>query len=400
MNVDFGKNLRNLRRIKDMTQDELAQVLGLSVQAISRYETGAAYPDIEMLPVIAGFFGTSVDELLGVSAAVREKRMADYEHRLIQITDKKERLELRRRQHAEFPDRWDVVSDMISEMIHLPECLNEMRTIVHDAMKRCDEPLWRENIMLFYLKSEPDDEKAMDFIDKWSARYDIQRTACMRYRYVCRRNTEKLRPLSQKLLRDGLVSSLLTLSEDNGEGADKGVQNCSYILEFLDVLSENKERAIPDMWIDTKLTCMLRLSDYYFILHQDKEGFETLENAVQLLENFFALPDGTILTYGTSKLDCLRARTSKNVFHNTVGNAEPTSDSMMMELVYELPLGPVNKNERYVSDIDGLERKIVFSVHTRDILKKARWNGFARVNDTLQYRTLLARVEKVVQPVY
>ncbi len=55
MTLEFGTNLKRLRREEDLTQDELAEKLSLSPQAISRYETGAAYPDIEMLPVIAGF---------------------------------------------------------------------------------------------------------------------------------------------------------------------------------------------------------------------------------------------------------------------------------------------------------------------------------------------------------
>ena len=66
MNLNFGENLKKLRRSLDMTQDELAEALGLSIQAISRYETQSAYPDIEMLPVIAGYFGVTVDSLLGV----------------------------------------------------------------------------------------------------------------------------------------------------------------------------------------------------------------------------------------------------------------------------------------------------------------------------------------------
>lgn len=127
MNLEFGKKLKKFRREKDMTQDELAQALGLSVQAISRYETGAAYPDIEMLPVIAGFFGTSVDELLGISGAMREKRMEEYKARLSKTTDSSERLSLLRLQHAEFPERWDVVNDMVYEMRKFQEHIDEMR---------------------------------------------------------------------------------------------------------------------------------------------------------------------------------------------------------------------------------------------------------------------------------
>ena len=78
MNLNFGANLKRLRRERDMTQEELADALGLSVQAISRYETAAAYPDIEMLPVIAGYFGVTVDYILGVSEKERESRRDDY----------------------------------------------------------------------------------------------------------------------------------------------------------------------------------------------------------------------------------------------------------------------------------------------------------------------------------
>ena len=42
MNLEFGKNLKALRRQRGLTQDELAQKLSLSVQAISRYETGGS----------------------------------------------------------------------------------------------------------------------------------------------------------------------------------------------------------------------------------------------------------------------------------------------------------------------------------------------------------------------
>ena len=54
MKLNIGQNLRNLRRSDDMTQDELAEKLGVAFQTVSRWENGGSYPDIEMLPVIAG----------------------------------------------------------------------------------------------------------------------------------------------------------------------------------------------------------------------------------------------------------------------------------------------------------------------------------------------------------
>ncbi len=394
MNLEFGKNLKKLRRERDMTQDELAQALNLSVQAISRYETGAAYPDIEMLPVMAGYFGTTVDALLGVSKDMREKRMDEYLNQLRLLTDCRDRLALLRQQRAEFPDAWDVVSDMMNEMTYLPDCMDEMRQIAEDAMRHCDEPIWRENIMLFYLKSEPDDVRALAFIDKWSSRYDVRKTANLRYRYMCRGETDKLRRISQKLLRDNLISSLLTLTERSST-AENAVENCRQVLGFIAGLSGNCDSALPDMWTDTKLRCMLRLSNNLFACGNAEEGFSVLETAVKLLENFFALPNRTVLTYGTPKFDCLSAKTDKEVYHRITEFTGMIAESMMMNLVYETPVGNVDTAGNTVRDMEGFEREMVFSRHTYDLLRNASWDGFTRVKDDPRYIALLDRVKAV-----
>lgn len=395
MNLEFGKNLKRLRREKDMTQDELARALSLSVQAISRYETGAAYPDIEMLPVIAGFFGTTIDDLLGVSRAVREKREDEYAEKLRTITDRKERLELLRRQHAEFPDSWNVVANMAHQMVFLPECIGDLRELAEDGAKRCDEPLWRDNIIMHYLHGEPDDEKALDFIDKYCPRYDLTPTAALKLRYNCRGDWEKARGLVQKTLREDIVASLTALTERGGDSAEATIGVCERVLEFLDGLSGNGDRTDPDMWVDTKLRCMLRLANSCFSASRDDEGFLHLDEAVSLYENFFNLPNGTTLTYGSSKLDGMNAKTNKQVYHAITEFTGIIADSMMMILKYETPLGPVGRDGKYVHDMDGLESEMVFSASTYNLLRYASWDGLARVKDDPRYAELVKRAEAV-----
>ena len=65
MNFDFGNRIKSLRLSRSMTQEQLAQKLGVSAQAVSRWETGATYPDITMLPMIADFFDVSMDYIMG-----------------------------------------------------------------------------------------------------------------------------------------------------------------------------------------------------------------------------------------------------------------------------------------------------------------------------------------------
>ncbi len=66
MTLNIGENLKIYRSKKRVTQEQLAYEFGVSPQAVSRWETGATYPDITLLPVIAKYFNVTVDELLGV----------------------------------------------------------------------------------------------------------------------------------------------------------------------------------------------------------------------------------------------------------------------------------------------------------------------------------------------
>ena len=62
--MDFNHKLQELRKQKGLTQEELAEVLFVSRTAISKWESGRGYPNIDSLKAIAKFFGVTIDELL------------------------------------------------------------------------------------------------------------------------------------------------------------------------------------------------------------------------------------------------------------------------------------------------------------------------------------------------
>lgn len=64
--IYFKEKIKQLRKQKDMTQEQLAEYMCVSPQAISRWETGTTCPDISALPQLAELFCVSVDELLGI----------------------------------------------------------------------------------------------------------------------------------------------------------------------------------------------------------------------------------------------------------------------------------------------------------------------------------------------
>jgi transcriptional regulator with XRE-family HTH domain len=66
MNIIVGENLKELRKKKNNTQEDLAEFLSVSITAVSKWERGECYPDIELIPKIASYYDVSVDNLLGV----------------------------------------------------------------------------------------------------------------------------------------------------------------------------------------------------------------------------------------------------------------------------------------------------------------------------------------------
>jgi transcriptional regulator with XRE-family HTH domain len=63
----IGKNLRRLRLDRELTQEEPAERIGVTGQAVSKWERDECYPDITLLPGLANCFNVTVDELLGMS---------------------------------------------------------------------------------------------------------------------------------------------------------------------------------------------------------------------------------------------------------------------------------------------------------------------------------------------
>lgn len=56
LGLKLGENLKKFRLQRELTQEQLADVLGVSAQAVSRWENGTTYPDITLLPTIASYF--------------------------------------------------------------------------------------------------------------------------------------------------------------------------------------------------------------------------------------------------------------------------------------------------------------------------------------------------------
>ena len=78
MAIYFSEKFKNFRKTHSLTQEQVADIFNISSKAVSRWETGATYPDIEILPSLADLFGVTVDDLLGVDIAKKKLRIKEF----------------------------------------------------------------------------------------------------------------------------------------------------------------------------------------------------------------------------------------------------------------------------------------------------------------------------------
>lgn len=76
--MNFSEKLKDIRKKEGLSQEQLAEKIGVSRQAITKWETGKGLPDVENMVIIAEIFKTTLDELLRDSAAVEEQKTSVY----------------------------------------------------------------------------------------------------------------------------------------------------------------------------------------------------------------------------------------------------------------------------------------------------------------------------------
>ena len=79
----IGEKIKELRRKKDLTQEKLAEMLGVAYQTVSKWETGITSPDLSLIVPLARLFGVTTDELFCYNGSaddlLKEKLDSDYE---------------------------------------------------------------------------------------------------------------------------------------------------------------------------------------------------------------------------------------------------------------------------------------------------------------------------------
>ena len=117
MELNIGNQIKCLRRERDITQEEFASVLGVSYQSVSRWENNTCYPDIELLPTIADFFGISIDCLMGVDEVTEKSKVAQYISQFQEAVSRgriDDCISIARNGVAEYPNNYELLNGLMN----------------------------------------------------------------------------------------------------------------------------------------------------------------------------------------------------------------------------------------------------------------------------------------------
>lgn len=163
MQLNLGEKIRSLRRRDGRMQEDLANALGVTSQAVSRWESGGSYPDMNLIPSLANYFGITIDELFGYE----NQRELKIDQLVTQIDEMKRKnrgidvniddcIALARNALVEFPGNEKLMLCLASVLyaagyVRYGEChlVNEEGYGVYDTQKHKTYKEWLEAVPLY-----------------------------------------------------------------------------------------------------------------------------------------------------------------------------------------------------------------------------------------------------------
>ena len=316
MKLNLGNQIRLNRRRMNLTQEQLAEKFGTSPQAISRWEIGATYPDIEMLPMIASFFETSVDALLGVTEEEKEKYCAELQKSFevaVRAKDVQRTIEIMReirRNLREYQNYWffGLYHEIWNARLFREEkVLEEMRLLAEEIFYVC--PKDDHYAVIKCMANMEDDEHIDTFLDAYASREDMARSTLLFNRYKMREELDKIEPVRQYILWMEL-SHIISAANDWQKYLCKDPKHfiwfCETQLNYLNAvnnLSPDKKHMISggdalDLWCEERIQLGIRYTAAFAKLGKMDEAYDAFEDTIRVIEQIMAITDEEF------KMDC------------------------------------------------------------------------------------------------
>lgn len=178
--MSIGSKIKALRRAKDLTQEDLAEVLGVTSKAISQWECNRTAPDISQLPVLCNFFEVTADELLEIDVFQKQTeldKICDEFMALSRNGKLEESLLILKEGLKRFPHNahlMDLTINSSLSYVHTRNCSEEEKEQLYEECRRCSEHILEHstedlprytatNFLCGYYNRKGETEKAWEY---------------------------------------------------------------------------------------------------------------------------------------------------------------------------------------------------------------------------------------------
>ena len=309
MKLNLGNQIRANRLRLEMTQEQLAEEFGTSPQAISRWENGTTYPDIEMLPMIASFFETTVDALLACTDEEKEQFCGELQKALFDAARGKDAektvfaLREIRRNLREYQNywAWGLYWELFkSRLYENGQVLDEIRLLTEEILKVCPRDLQFDAIegMAFM----ENDEKVDAFLSAYANREGMSKSRLLLKRYRVREDLDKIEPIRQYVLWYEL-DNILTAENDWQTYLIKDPPHlkwfCETQLNYLNAincLTPDKKHIVsgggePDLWCWPRVTLGLLYTRALSWFGETDTALDAFEDTVSIVEKVMSIKE-------------------------------------------------------------------------------------------------------------
>ena len=305
MKLNIGNRIKELRRSKDITQEEFAEYLGVSYQSVSRWENSICYPDMELLPIMADFFGVTVDSLMGVDDAIEKehvKRYLDEFQNAISVGDVSACIEIARKGANEYPNNYALLNKLMFALFvagdddgNVPDWKenrqkydDEIIRIGERIMKYCPDP---------DLRLEATARLAFQHCEMGRKRKGRELYETLPTMEMCREHNiwwaleddEKLPFLREKIRNEYnyLRSSIWLLGESGCLSYEESLAVMKKLYDLQDVILDNQ--CSPDTWGEARI--LFVIAEICMRLNDTASAFDYLNKAALAAKRFDKRPD-------------------------------------------------------------------------------------------------------------
>lgn len=300
--MSIGTTIKKLRRERDMTQEQLADYLGITANAVSQWECDRTAPDISQLPLLAGIFETTIDILLEYDAAAQKDDIEKF-FRLIREElpndDMESRIKLGKEYIAKYPRNYDIAHETCyiiarSDKIVRAENISLLRSLCEKIISECTVQTYRESaVELMCILGNNEDW------ERWS-KMCAQDYTTYRGEVLEKRLLEQGK-YDECVLRKGVnkleyFCHLLQSNCGNWQDLEKSIAWLDYRIELM--RSFGDDGVIPNAWQGFYAIILTNKADQLFRLEKYDKGYLCLEDAYKNFDQWTSIPNGTALDVG------------------------------------------------------------------------------------------------------